>query len=56
MVGIVSKGHSLGLHNNRAWLFKRYNVERKSVKAIAKEAGVSEVSVYAAIKKHRLKR
>ena len=49
-------GHSAGLHNNKAWLFKRYCVERKSVKKIAKEAGVSEVSVYASIKKMGLKR
>ena len=49
-------GHSVGLHNNRAWLFKRYNLERKSVEKIAKEAGVSQVSVYASIKKFGLKR
>ncbi len=48
--------HSTGLHNNKTWLFKRYNLERKSVKKIAKEAGVSEVSVYASIKKFGLKR
>ena len=49
-------GHSAGLHNNRTWLFDRYNIKKKSVKEIAKEARVSEVSVYAAIKKHGLKR
>jgi hypothetical protein len=52
----MSKGHSVGLHTNKAWMFKRYNLERKSVAKIAKEAGVSEVSVYAAIKKFGLKR
>jgi len=52
----MAKGHSVGLHTNRAWLFKRYNIERKSVAKIAKEAGVSEVSVYASIKKMGLKR
>ena len=56
MVGIVSKGHSVGLHNNKSWLFKRYNIEKKAVKAIAEEAGVSEVSIYASIKKFKLKR
>ena len=49
-------GHSPVLHNKKAWIFKRYCVERKSVKKIAKEAGVSEVSVYASIKKFNLKR
>ena len=52
----MSKGHSVGFHTNKAWLFKRYNLERKSVAKIAKEAGVSEVSVYASIKKFGLKR
>ena len=49
-------GHSAGLHNNRTWLFDRYNIKKLSVAKIAKEAGVSEVSVYAAIKKFGLKR
>jgi len=49
-------GHSTGLHTNRAWLFDRYCKKRLSVKKIAKEAGVSEVSVYASIKKLGLKR
>ena len=48
--------HSTGLHNNRTWLFDRYNIKKLSVAKIAKEAGVSEVSVYAAIKKFGLKR
>jgi len=48
--------HSSGLHTNRAWLFDRYCKKRLSVKKIAKEAGVSEVSVYASIKKLGLKR
>ena len=57
MVGIImSKGHSAGLHNNKAWLFDRYNIKKKSIKEIAKEARVSEVSVYASIKKFGLKR
>jgi predicted DNA-binding protein YlxM (UPF0122 family) len=55
MVGVVMP-HSTGLHNNRAWLFDRYNVKKKSVKEIAKEAKVSEVSVYASLKKFGLKR
>ena len=55
MVGFIMP-HSTGLHNNRTWLFDRYNIKKKSVKEIAKEARVSEVSVYAAIKKHGLKR
>jgi predicted DNA-binding protein YlxM (UPF0122 family) len=50
------KGHSLGLHNNRKWLFDRYNIKKLSVAKIAKEAGVSEVSVYASIKNLGLKR
>jgi len=49
-------GHSTGLHTNRAWLLDRYCKKRLSVKKIAKEAGVSEVSVYASIKKMGLKR
>ena len=55
VVGVIM-AHSVGLHTNKTWLFKRYCVERKSVKKIAKEAGVSEVSVYASIKKFNLKR
>ena len=47
---------STGLHNNKTWLFDRYCKKRLSVKKIAKEAGVSEVSVYASIKKFNLKR
>ena len=49
-------GHSVGLHTNKQWLFDRYCKKRLSVKKIAKEAGVSEVSVYASIKKFNLKR
>lgn len=49
-------GHSKGLHNNKAWLFDRYNIKKKSVDEIAKEAGVSQVSIYAALKKFGLKR
>ena len=48
--------HSTGLHTNKTWLFDRYCKKRLSVKKIAKEAGVSEVSVYASIKKFGLKR
>ncbi len=50
------KGHSAGLHNNRKWLFDRYNIKKLSVAKIAKEAGVSQVSVYASIKRFGLKR
>ena len=49
-------GHSIGLHTNKQWLFQKYCVKRMPVKKIAKEAGVSEVSVYASIKKFGLKR
>jgi predicted DNA-binding protein YlxM (UPF0122 family) len=55
MVGIIM-AHSVGLHTNKQWLFDRYCKKRLSVKKIAKEAGVSEVSVYASIKKFNLKR
>ena len=52
----MSKGHSTGLHNNEKWLFDRFNIKKLSVGEIAKQAGVSEVSIYASIKKYKLKR
>jgi predicted DNA-binding protein YlxM (UPF0122 family) len=50
------KGHSLGLHTNEAWMRNRFLIQRKSIADIAKEARVSEVSIYASIKKYKLKR
>ena len=50
------KGHSIGLHNNEAWIRNRFLIQRKSVAEIAKEAKVSEVSIYASLKKYKLKR
>jgi len=50
------KGHSIGLHNNEAWMRNRFLIQRKSIADIAKEAKVSEVSIYASIKKYKLKR
>ena len=52
----MSKGHSTGLHNNQKWLFDRFKIKKLSVGEIAKQAGVSEVSIYASIKKYKLKR
>jgi hypothetical protein len=40
------------LYDNRAWLYKRYVLEKKGIVDMAKEAGCSHMTVQRALEKH----
>lgn len=40
------------LYKSRAWLYKRYVVERKNIVDIAKEAGCSHMTIQRYLEKH----
>lgn len=42
------------LHDSKVWLHKRYVVERKNIKEMAEEAGVSHMTIQRALEKHGL--
>lgn len=44
----------MDLHKSKAWLYKRYVVERKNIKELAEEAGVSHMTIQRALEKHGL--
>ena len=37
-------------YQNREWLYKRYMVQKKSIDDIAKEGGVTTMTIYRALK------
>ena len=37
-------------YQNREWLYKRYMVQKKSIDDIAKECGVTTMTIYRALK------
>lgn len=45
-----------GLHKSKAYLYKRYVQEKKSINEIAEECGVSYVIIYAQLNKYGLRR
>jgi len=47
---------SLGLHNSKKYLEKRYVLDKKSPENIAKECGVSVQLIYRQLKKFGLKK
>jgi transposase-like protein len=40
------------LYESKTWLYKRYVVERKNIKEMADEAGVSHMTIQRALEKH----
>ena len=40
------------LYESKNWLHKRYVVERKNIKEMAEEAGVSHMTIQRALEKH----
>lgn len=48
------KSMKLKLYDSKAWMYRRYVVEKKSVDEIAKEAGASRRTVYAKLKEFGL--
>ena len=44
------------LYKSKAWLYKRYVVERKDIVTIAKEAGCSHMTIQRYLEKFGLKR
>lgn len=40
------------LYESKTWLHKRYVVERKNIKEMAEEAGVSHMTIQRALEKH----
>ncbi|MEY4331359.1 MAG: hypothetical protein RLZZ196_97 [Bacteroidota bacterium] len=42
------------LYKSKAWLYKRYIVERKNIVDIAKEAGCSHMTIQRYLEKHGL--
>lgn len=44
------------LYTSRAWLYKRYIIDRKPVEEIAKEAGTRKQTIYNYLKKFGLMR
>lgn len=44
----------MSLYKSKAWLYKRYVVERKGIKEMAEEAGVSHMTIQRALEKHEL--
>ena len=42
------------LYKSKAWLYKRYIVERKSIVDIAKEAGCSHMTIQRYLEKHKI--
>jgi hypothetical protein len=42
------------LYDNRAWLYKRYVLEKKGIVDMAKEAGCSHMTIQRALEKHNI--
>lgn len=42
------------LYESKNWLYKRYVVERKNIKEMAEESGVSHMTIQRALEKHNL--
>lgn len=40
------------LHESSVWLHKRYVIEKKNIKEMATEAGVSHMTIQRALEKH----
>ena len=43
------------LYKSKDWLYRRYVVQRKSMEEIAKECGVTTMTIYRALKDNGLK-
>jgi DNA-binding MurR/RpiR family transcriptional regulator len=41
-------------YQNKDWLYKRYTVQKKSIEDIAKECGVTTMTIYRALKEKGL--
>jgi hypothetical protein len=44
------------LYDNRAWLYKRYVIEKKGIVDMAKESGCSHMTIQRALEKYGLTR
>jgi transposase-like protein len=42
------------LYKNRAWMYKRYVEDKKSLESIATEAGVTQMTIYNWLIKHNI--
>lgn len=50
--GIKFNGVEMKLYKSKDWLYRRYVVQRKTMEEIAKECGVTVMTIYRALKEH----
>lgn len=54
VVGIKFNGVEMKLYKSKDWLYRRYVVQKKTMEEIAKECGVTTMTIYRALKDNGL--